>query len=102
MHIGCTVLCELLENQETDSSMIRLAEVRDQPDIRDCAEQAYVQGLIVLYAQEGHVLLESVAVLPTNEKMTANLAIYPSFGYVRAANRLEEGFKRVYFEKRLS
>jgi ribosomal protein S18 acetylase RimI-like enzyme len=146
--------------------MIRQAEARDEPAIRDCAEQAYVryvpamgrkpapmvadfaaqiadgevyiatddhgvfQGFIVFYAEDGHILLENVAVLPraagrgvgkaligfcedaarqrglnvhlyTNEKMTENLSIYPKLGYVEVARRTEDGFNRVYFVKTL-
>lgn len=145
--------------------MIRLAQASDEPDIRNCAEQAYAryvpligrkpapmiadfiaqiaagvvyvatddqhsfQGFIVFYAKDGYSLLENVAVLPgaagrgvgkalisfcentarqhglsavhlyTNEKMTENLSIYPRLGYVKVAQRMEEGFNRVYFEK---
>ena len=145
--------------------MIRLAQSRDEVEIRRCAQQAYTryvpligrkpapivadfpaqiaegwvyvatddqgsfQGYIVFYAEGSHVLLESVAVLPsaagrgvgraligvcedaarqsglkgvrlyTNEKMTDNLLIYPKLGYVQVAQRTEDGFKRVYFEK---
>lgn len=152
--------------QETD--MIRLAKANDEPEIRDCAEQAYAryvpaigrkpapmvadflaqiaagmvyvatddqaifQGFIVFYAEDEHMLLENVAVLPsaagrgvgralisfceasarqrgingvhlyTNEKMTDNLMIYPKLGYVKVAQRTEDGFKRVYFEKSLT
>lgn len=148
--------------------MIRLAKANDEPEIRDCAEQAYAryvpmigrepapmvsdfvaqiaagmvyvatdeqatfQGFIVFYAEEEHILLENVAVLPsaagrgvgralisfcegaarqrgmngvhlyTNEKMTDNLMIYPKLGYVKVAQRTEDGFKRVYFEKSLT
>lgn len=147
--------------------MIRLAEEKDEPAIRDCAEQAYAryvpaigrkpapmladfglkieagivyvatdnyatfQGFVVFYAQQGHVFLESVAVLPsvagcgvgkslirfcedagrqlglnavhlyTNEKMADNLSIYPRLGYVQVARRTEHGFNRVYFKKNL-
>ena len=89
------------------------------------------QGYIVFFPEHDHILLESVAVLPsatgkgigktliqfceeqgrrqslaavhlyTNERMTENLAIYPRLGYVEVARRSEDGFKRVYFEKRL-
>ncbi|WP_223488950.1 GNAT family N-acetyltransferase [Pseudomonas sp. A-RE-19] len=148
--------------------MIRLAEASDEPDIRNCAEQAYgryvqaigrkpapmvadfaaqiaagfvyvatdeqatLQGFVVFFANEGHILLENVAVLPstagrgvgrslirfcedagrqrgmnavhlyTNEKMTDNLLIYPKLGYVKVAQRIEDGFERVYFEKPLT
>lgn len=147
--------------------MIRLAEASDEPNIRECAEQAYAryvptigrkpapmvadfaaqiaagvvyvatdeqatfQGFIVFYAKAGQILLENVAVLPssagrgvgkslirfcedagrqrgmnavylyTNEMMTDNLLIYPKLGYVKVAQRTEDGFKRVYFEKHL-
>lgn len=40
--------------------------------------------------------------LYTNEKMTDNLSIYPKLGYVKVAQRTEDGFKRVYFEKTLT
>ncbi|MHC6226226.1 GNAT family N-acetyltransferase [Pseudomonas sp. X10] len=95
-------------------------------------DQAGFQGFIVFYAKEGYFLLENVAVLPnaaglgvgkalisfcentarqhgvsavhlyTNEKMTDNLSIYPRLGYVKIAERTEDGFKRVYFEKNLT
>lgn len=146
-------------------NMIRQAEASDEPDVRECAEQAYAryvpligrkpapmvadfaaqiaagevyvatddrnafQGFIVFHAEDGHMLLENVAVLPraaghgvgkrligfcenatrrrgmnavhlyTNEKMTENLSIYPKLGYVEVARRTENGFNRVYFEK---
>ncbi|MGD9477058.1 GNAT family N-acetyltransferase [Shinella sp. G-2] len=89
-------------------------------------------GFIIFLPDGDHMLLESVAVLPeaagrgvgkaliafceaetlrrglsavhlyTNEKMAENLAIYPRLGYVEVARRAEDGFKRVFFEKRLS
>ena len=94
-------------------------------------DQDAFQGFIVFYAEEGHILLENVAVLPraagrgvgkaligfcesaarqggmnvhlyTNEKMTDNLSIYPKLGYVEVARRSEDGFNRVYFEKSLT
>jgi ribosomal protein S18 acetylase RimI-like enzyme len=87
-------------------------------------------GFIVFYAEDGHIMLENVAVLPraagrgvgkkligfcenaarqrgmnvhlyTNEKMTENLSIYPRLGYVEVGRRTEDGFNRVYFEKTL-
>jgi GNAT superfamily N-acetyltransferase len=95
------------------------------------AEGAF-QGYIVFFRENDHILLESVAVLPravgqgigkalirfcegegrryglaaihlyTNERMTENLAIYPRLGYTEVARRIENGFNRVYFEKRLA
>ena len=94
-------------------------------------DQAVFQGFIVFHAEQGHMLLENVAVLPsaagqgtgkalirfcedaarqqglgavhlyTNEKMTENLSIYPKLGYVNVGQRTEDGFRRVYFEKTL-
>jgi len=90
-----------------------------------------LEGFIVFYAEDDHVLLENVAVNPdvagrgvgkaliaqcedaarrlgsarvllyTNEKMTDNLSIYRRLGYVEVARRSESGFRRVYFQKRL-
>lgn len=40
--------------------------------------------------------------LYTNEKMVENLAIYPRLGYAETGRRHEDGFNRVYFEKRLT
>lgn len=39
--------------------------------------------------------------LYTNERMTENLGLYPRLGYVEVARRSEDGFNRVYFEKKL-
>lgn len=88
-------------------------------------------GFITFYPRDGHMLLESVAVLPqaagrgigkaliahceaatraqglaevqlyTNAKMTGNLALYPKLGYREAGRRREDGFERVYFVKPL-
>ncbi|MBC7140186.1 MAG: GNAT family N-acetyltransferase [Defluviimonas sp.] len=91
-----------------------------------------IQGFIVFYAEERHMLLENVAVLPraagrgvgkqlvnfcenaarergfsavqlyTNEKMAENLSIYPKLGYIEVGRHTEDGFNRVYFEKVLT
>ncbi len=92
---------------------------------------ANVMGFIIFFLNGDHVLLENVAVrsdaagrgvgkrlisvcedaarssgaksikLYTNEKMTDNLSIYPHFGYREIDRKTEDGFNRVYFEKRL-
>ena len=94
-------------------------------------DQGQFQGFIVFYAEKEHVLLENIAVHPraagrgvgkqlvqfceqaardwglasvhlyTNQKMTENLLIYPRLGYAEVARHAEDGFDRVYFEKRL-
>jgi GNAT superfamily N-acetyltransferase len=105
------------------AAQIAAGEVYIATDDRDT-----FQGFIVFYAEDEHILLENVAVLPsaagrgvgkkligfcedaarqrgmnvhlyTNEKMTDNLSIYPKLGYVEVARRTEDGFNRVYFEK---
>ena len=88
------------------------------------------QGFIACYPKNGSMLLDIVAVHPwfqgrgvgkkliafcegqavqlglrnvclyTNEKMTDNLSIYPKLGYVEVDRRTEDGFNRVYFEKK--
>lgn len=90
-----------------------------------------VGGFIVFFPHRGHMFLENVAVassaagqglgkalivfceqcakeagltsveLYTNEKMTANLSMYPYLGYKEFDRREEAGFSRVYFRKRL-
>ncbi|WJH39370.1 GNAT family N-acetyltransferase [Aliirhizobium terrae] len=89
------------------------------------------QGFIVFFPEHGAMFLENVAVEPsaagkgigksliafceaearrlklaavtlyTNEKMVENLSIYPKLGYVETDRRTEDGFNRVFFEKRL-
>ena len=89
------------------------------------------QGFIVFFPEDGHMFLENVAVMPqaagkgvgksltgfcedeakrlglgsvklyTNEKMIENLSIYPRLGYLETERRTENGFNRVFFEKRL-
>lgn len=95
-------------------------------------DQDQLQGFIVFFVKEEHVLLENVAVLPraagqgvgkalinfceafaraqnlgsvqlyTNEKMIENLSIYPKLGYAEVERRSDDGFNRVYFEKALN
>ncbi|MGL1921632.1 MAG: GNAT family N-acetyltransferase [Hyphomicrobiales bacterium] len=90
-----------------------------------------VDGFIVFYPINNYMFLENIAVrstatgkgigrslmrlceneakklgltaiqLYTNEKMTDNLSIYPHLGYRETERRKEDGFNRVYFEKKL-
>ena len=96
------------------------------------AEDGEIVGLLVLAAQPDHLLLENVAVLPsargrgigarllafaeeqaralgheeirlyTNEAMTENLAYYPRHGYTETHRGEQDGFRRVFFRKRLT
>ena len=91
-----------------------------------------IAGLVVLVPQPGYLLLENVAVRPaaqgrgvgarlmalaesegrrlelseirlyTNEAMTENLAYYRRLGYTETHRAEQEGFRRVYFRKRLA
>jgi N-acetylglutamate synthase-like GNAT family acetyltransferase len=91
-----------------------------------------IVGVLVLRPQKQALLLENVAVAPshqrrgigrrliayaeqrarelglsaielyTNEQMTENLQLYPSLGYSETGRRIEDGFARVFFEKRLT
>ena len=90
-----------------------------------------VAGVIVLIPGGDHLLVENVAVAPkaqgrglgrelmafaerraaqlgmaelrlyTNQLMTENLALYPALGYTETGRRVEDGFARVYFSKRI-
>ena len=96
------------------------------------ADDGAVVGLIVLVEQPDHLLVENVAVDPvrqgagigrallayaeehalarglgelrlyTNEAMTENLSFYPRLGYREVGRHVEDGFRRVYYSKRLS
>jgi N-acetylglutamate synthase-like GNAT family acetyltransferase len=90
-----------------------------------------IAGVIVLIPGGDHLLVENVAVAPnaqgrglgrelmafaerraaelgmaelrlyTNQLMTENLALYPALGYTETGRRVEDGFARVYFSKRI-
>jgi ribosomal protein S18 acetylase RimI-like enzyme len=90
-----------------------------------------VLGLLVLVVNQGYLLIENIAVLPsaqrrgigarlltlaedearasglgeirlyTNEGMTENLAYYPRHGYRETRRAEEHGFRRVFFSKTL-
>lgn len=95
------------------------------------ARDGAVVGLLVLVPRPGHLLLENVAVLPseqgrgtgsqllafaeeearrrglpeirlyTNEAMTENLGYYARRGYTETHRARDEGFSRVFFRKAL-
>jgi ribosomal protein S18 acetylase RimI-like enzyme len=43
----------------------------------------------------------SAVTLYTNEAMVENLQLYPQLGYVETGRGMQDGFRRVFFEKRL-
>lgn len=89
----------------------------------------HVSGLVVLLAEEDHLLLDNIAVDPachgrgigralldfaereavrrgytelrlyTHEKMTENLAMYPVLGWEETGRREQSGYNRVFFRK---
>ena len=91
-----------------------------------------IAGLIVMFGQDDHWFVENIAVDPmfqgrglgtrlmafaetearghahtrvelyTHQKMTENLGFYPKLGYERFDERVEEGYRRVYFRKFLA
>jgi ribosomal protein S18 acetylase RimI-like enzyme len=95
-------------------------------------DQGQVIGFVVLIMQQDHMLLENLAVRPswqgrgagsrllalaedeavrlrlaeirlyTNEAMTENLAYYPRYGYAETHRAEQDGFRRVFFGKRLA
>ena len=90
-----------------------------------------VVGFVAFFEARGAMMLETVAVRPgaagrgigkalialceaeacraglpavrlyTNARMVENLSIYPHLGYVETGRRHQDGFDRVFFEKRL-
>ena len=96
------------------------------------AADGEIVGLLVLAVRPDHLLLENVAVRPsaqrcgvgarllafaeeqarglgrdeirlyTNEAMTENLAYYPRRGYAETHRAEQDGFRRVFFRKRLA
>lgn len=59
------------------------------------------KSLIAFCEAEARRLGLAAVTLYTNEKMVENLSIYPKLGYVETGRRSEDGFNRVFFEKRL-
>ncbi|MFW5835082.1 MAG: GNAT family N-acetyltransferase [Pseudomonadota bacterium] len=70
--------------------------------VRNAVRGHGVGRRLIAFAEEGVRGLGLRAVrLYTNEKMTANLAFYTRLGYREIDRRTEDGFRRVWFEKRL-
>lgn len=103
----------------------------DEGKVSVAVEAGEILGLIVLAKELDHLLVENVAVEPerqsqgigrallafaeevaieaklttlrlyTHALMTENLAFYPRLGYTEIDRRTDNGFERVFFEKRL-
>lgn len=103
-----------------------------QHDVRVAVTQSAVEGLIVLKAANGLFWLENIAVRPrskglglgrvllklaetnareagyssirlyTNELMTENCAWYERSGFIEDGREVVNGYRRVYYEKKLT
>jgi ribosomal protein S18 acetylase RimI-like enzyme len=70
----------------------------------DPARQGRGHGRALITFAEGRARelgLEAL-VLYTNEVMTENLALYPRLGFVETGRRVEDGYRRVFFRKRVT
>lgn len=94
-------------------------------------DDGHLLGSLVTCVMEDHLLLDAIAVAPeaqsrgygallmhraeddareanlaevrlyTNAAMTENIAMYPRFGYAETHRAGQDGFRRVFFSKRL-
>ncbi len=110
-----------------DDYAARVAEGAAWVDERD----ARIAGVVVLLPEEGHLLLDNVAVAPeahgkgigralvafaedearrrgfteirlyTHETMVENIAMYPRLGYTETHRAQQAGYDRVFFRKTL-
>jgi ribosomal protein S18 acetylase RimI-like enzyme len=67
----------------------------------DHAGRGIGRQLITLFEDAANTARLRAVTLYTNEKMTENLSLYTRLGYRETERRYEDGFNRVYFEKRL-
>jgi ribosomal protein S18 acetylase RimI-like enzyme len=63
--------------------------------------RGYGRALIGLAEERARELGLPAVTLYTNEAMAENLRLYPQLGYVETGRGIEDGYRRVYFEKRL-
>ncbi|WP_172329966.1 GNAT family N-acetyltransferase [Mangrovicoccus sp. HB161399] len=67
----------------------------------EAAGQGIGKALIAFCEAEARRLGLPLVTLHTNQKMEANLSIYPRLGYVETGRGEQDGFARVFYEKRL-
>lgn len=65
----------------------------------DHAGQGIGKALIAFCEAQAISKGRAAVTLYTNEKMTANLSLYPKLGYIQTGRKTENGFNRVYFCK---
>ena len=69
----------------------------------DPARQGRGIGRLLIAYVEGEAARRGLGELRlyTNAKMTENLALYPKIGWTEYEHRVEDGFDRVFFRKRI-
>jgi N-acetylglutamate synthase-like GNAT family acetyltransferase len=103
----------------------------DSANVWVLTRDGHLVGSLVTIVNDNHLLLDSIAVAPdaqgsgygalllrrtdddahdagmtevrlyTNAAMTENIAMYPRYGYVETHRGGQDGFRRVFFSKRL-
>ena len=63
--------------------------------------RGYGRALIAFAEERARELGVPSVTLYTNEVMVENLRLYPRLGFVEMDRRVEDGFRRVYFQKSL-
>ncbi|SBS76362.1 GCN5-related N-acetyltransferase [uncultured Mycobacterium sp.] len=107
------------------------AALIDSANVWVLTRDGHLVGSLVTIVNDDHLLLDSIAVAPdaqgsgygalllrrtdddahdagltevrlyTNAAMTENIAMYPRYGYVETHRGGQDGFRRVFFSKRL-
>jgi GNAT superfamily N-acetyltransferase len=102
----------VLARERGTGALLGLVVVIDDPEsdailVEDVAVAPAAQGtglgsaLLALADRTAREHGRSVVRLFTNEAMTENLAYYPRRGFVETGRREQDGFRRVFFEKRV-
>ena len=117
--------------QEPAPMVADFAAAIDRDEVYVAEDNGRICGFTVFYPRDDHFHLENVAVRPelqrrgiglllityveqrakhagydsielyTNANMTENIGIYPKLGYEQYERRIEDGFDRVFFRKKL-
>ncbi|MGH3137825.1 MAG: GNAT family N-acetyltransferase [Gaiellaceae bacterium] len=66
-----------------------------------CQRRGYGRALIAFAEQQARELGLGTVTLYTNEAMVENLRLYPRLGFAETERRVEDGYRRVFFEKSL-
>ncbi|KAJ5355978.1 Acyl-CoA N-acyltransferase [Penicillium concentricum] len=92
-NVGSITFCE---DKQTNS--LKINNVVVDPNVQSRGYGSYM----IKYAEsEGQKLGLPSVTLFTNVKMFENLGYYPKLGFTETERRVEDGFERVYFYKKL-